>query len=369
MLLSASGVSNVVELAQVYVSACTVSNLCSRRLREHETPSIIRNGVYEPEPEQLQMNILVMGAGAVGGYFGGVLSQSGADVMFVARGSQLEAMNSRGLRIESDVSGEFTVRPPAVERLDGSWMADLVIYCVKSYQNEQAMEVMRPAVGESTSILTLQNGIGCGEELAAAFGRHKVLLGATYIDAARTSPGVVVQEGSDCRIVFGEEDGRETARAVRVRDALRQDGINPILSGDVLKALWSKLVYICALSGMTCITRASFREVMDTPGTLELSLQVMREAVEVGQANGVDLDDGLVDSTLAEFRRSRDNLTSSMYLDLLAGNPIEVQVLNGAVSRNGRRTGIATPANDFITTCLSVADRRARSRLSAKTSS
>jgi 2-dehydropantoate 2-reductase len=317
----------------------------------------------------MPMKILVMGAGAVGGYFGGVLSRSGADVTFVARGSQLEAMNSRGLRIESDVVGTFTVRPPAVERLDGSWMADLVIYCVKSYQNEEAMEAMRPAVGESTSILTLQNGIGCGEQLAEAFGSDKALLGATYIDAARTSPGVVVQEGSDCRIVLGEEDGRETARAVRVRDALRQEGIDAILSDDVLKALWTKLVYICALSGMRCITRASFAEVMDTPETLELSLQVMREAVEVGRANGVELDDGLVDATLAEFRASRDNLTSSMYLDLLAGNPLEVQVLNGAVSRIGRETGIATPANDFITTCLSVADRRARSRSGAETSS
>ena len=315
------------------------------------------------------MRILVMGAGAVGGYFGGVLARSGADVTFVARGSQLEAMKGRGLRVESDVSGSFTVHPPAVERPDGSWEADLVIYCVKSYQNEAAMETMRPGVGESTSILTLQNGIGSGEQLADAFGRDRVLLGATYIDAARTSPGVVVQEGSDCRIVFGEEDGRETPRAVKVRDALQQHGIDAILSEDVLKALWTKLVYICALSGMTCITRASFAEVMDTPETLELSLQVMREAVQVGKANGVELDDGLVDATLAEFRRSRDNLTSSMYLDLLAGNPLEVQVLNGAVSRLGRDLGISTPANDFITTCLSVADQRARSRLSAGTSS
>lgn len=308
------------------------------------------------------MKILIMGAGAVGGYYGGALARSGADVTFVARGAQLAAMKSGGLRVDSDVLGTFTVRPPAVERPDGARQADLVIYCVKSYHNEAAIELVRPAVGDSTLILTLQNGIGSGDQLADAFGRERVLLGATYIDAERKAPAVVVQTGDDVRIVFGEEDGRETARALKVRDTLQQEGIEAVLSPNVLKALWTKLVYICGLSGMTCITRAPIAEVIDNPETLALTRRVMQEAFQVGKARGIKLDDTLVDETIAEFHRSKDHMTSSMHLDLQVGNPLEVQVLNGAVSRLGRDVGVVTAANDFITTCLSVADQRARAR-------
>ena len=282
------------------------------------------------------MNILIMGAGAVGGYYGGALARGGADVTFVARGAQLEAMRKRGLRVESDALDAFTLHPQVVEMPDGSSKADLVIYCVKGYHNEAAMETLRPAVGESTSILTLQNGIGSGEQLAGAFGRDKVLLGVTYIDAARRSPAVVTQAGSDVRIIFGEEDGRETPRALRVREALRRDGVEPILSHDVLKTLWTKLVYICGLSGMTCITRAPIGEVVDNPKALEMTRRVMREAHQVGRAAGVDLDDDLVDATISEFQRSKGSITSSMHMDLQAGNPA-----GGAGAQ--RRGGAAGP--------------------------
>ena len=310
------------------------------------------------------MRILVMGSGAVGGYFGGVLARSGADVTFVARGRQLEAINSSGLRVESEASGEFTVRAPAIDRPDGTWKADLVLFCVKSYHNALAMETISPAVGDSTSILTLQNGIGGGDQLADVFGREKVLLGAAYIEAMRKAPGVVAQSGSSCRIVFGEDDGRETARAQRVRDLFQAAGVDVQLSSDVKRELWNKLIFICALSGMSCITRSSFAEVLETPETLRLTRRVLWEAAEVGKARAVGLDDGIVDSTMAQLEESKDELISSMFLDLEAGNPLEVAVLNGAVSRLGKEAGVATPVNDFISACLAVADSRARSRLS-----
>ena len=306
------------------------------------------------------MKILVMGAGAVGGYFGGMLARSGEDVTFLARGPHLEAINSHGLRVESAASGDFTVRPPGIKRSDGSWMADLVLFCVKSYHNAQAIETMRPAVGASTTILTLQNGIGSGEQLAHAFGREKVLLGAAYIEARRKAPGVIAQFGDACRVVFGEEDGRETARAVRIRDVFQRAGVEVHLSSNVLKDLWDKLVLICALSGMSCITRASIAEVLDTPETLDLTRRVMREAADVGRAQGVNLDDDIVESSMAHLQEGKQDAISSMYLDLEAGNPLEVSVLNGAVSEAGREVGVATPINDFITACLSLADNKAR---------
>ena len=314
------------------------------------------------------MKILVVGAGGIGGYYGGVLARSGEDVTFLARGPHLDAIRRQGLRVESVNSGDFTVRAPATEYPDGAWKADLALFCVKSYHNEQAMEAMKPAIGDATAILTLQNGIGSGDQLAEVFGRENVLLGAAYIDAVRKSPGVVAELGGLVRIVFGEEHGRETTRAVRIRDALQRAGIDPVLTSDVSKELWVKLVLICGLSGMTCITRARIAEVLDTPETLALTTRVVQEAVDVGRARGRDFADDMVESTIAEYQAHKHEAISSMHVDLEAGNPIEVSVLNGAIARISKEVGVATPVNDFITACLTVADNRARSRLASASS-
>ena len=306
------------------------------------------------------MKILIMGTGAIGGCYGGLLARSGQDVVFAARGDNLRVIRENGLRVESATFGDFTVQPEAVDALDGSWTADLVLLCVKGYHNEQAMSDMSPAIGDGTTILTLQNGIGSGEQLARRFGADKVLLGAAYIDAERTEPGVFAQRGSPPRIVLGEENGEISDRAQAVADALRRANIETEVSPNVLTALWSKLVYICALSGMSCITRASFSDVLETPETYAMTMQVMTEALKVGQASGVPLDDGLPDSVMAGFMEEKGGLISSMHTDLVAGNPLEVSLINGAVARIGSEVGVDTPANSFIAACLAIADNRAR---------
>ena len=310
------------------------------------------------------MKILIMGTGAIGGCYGGLLARGGEDVVFAARGDNLRAIRDVGLRVDSATFGEFVVRPKAMDRLDGSWTADLILFCVKGYHNEQAMSDMSPAVGDGTTILTLQNGIGSGEQLAQRFGADRVLLGAAYIDAERTAPGVFSQRGSPPRIVLGEESGELTGRAKSIADVLLNAAIETELSSNVLVALWSKLVYICALSGMSCITRSSFSEVLETPETYAMTMQVMTEALKVGQASGVTLDDELPDATMAGFLEEKGGLISSMHTDLVAGNPLEVLLINGAVARIGREVGVDTPANSFIAACLAIADRRARSKAS-----
>lgn len=298
------------------------------------------------------MNVLVVGTGGVGGYFGAMLHRAGEDVLLVARGEHLRAINEHGLRVKSVVPGDFTVHAKAVERPDGSWKADLALFCVKSYSNEEAIEVMRPAVGPDSSILPLQNGIGVGDQLAAAFGRDKVLLGLTYIDAARPEPGMVSVGRGSSRIVFGEWDSKRTPRAVKVLDMLTKAKLDVVLSDDVQRDLWKKLTYICCLSGMLCITRASFVEVLDTPETRDLAVRVMKEAEAVAKALGVALPPKVVEDTLAYFDQHKAEVTSSMFLDLQRGNPIEVGTINGAVSRLGKQAGVPTPVNDFIFWCL-----------------
>lgn len=306
------------------------------------------------------MKILIMGTGAIGGCYGGLLARSGEDVVFAARSANLRAIRENGLRVDSSTFGEFTVHPEAVDTLDGAWTADLVLFCVKGYHNKQAMSDMSPAVGEGTTILTLQNGIGSGEQLAQRFGEEKALLGAAYIDAERTAPGVFAQRGSPPRIVLGEENGEYTDRSQAIADVLRGAEIETELSPNVLTALWSKLVYICALSGMSCITRGSFSDVLETPQTHAMTMQVMQEALKVGQANGVPLDDDLPDAVMAGFLEEKSGLISSMHTDLMAGNPLEVSLINGAVARIGKEVGVDTPANSFIAACLAIADNKAR---------
>ena len=308
------------------------------------------------------MKILIMGSGAVGGYYGAVLDRASNNVTFVARGEHLAAIKERGLRIQSVTSGDFAIKPRAIERPDGSWRAELVLYCVKGYDNDEAISAMRPAVDDGTSILTLQNGIGSGDVLAGAFGRDKVLLGVTYVDATRKEPGVIVEEGGPCNIVFGEPGGGRTARAEAVLGVLKGAGIAVELSDNVEKALWTKLIYICALSGMMCITRASFTEVLENPETLDLTWIVMREAEAVAKAKGVEVDDDVLESTMAQFQEAKGRLMSSMYTDLQRGNRLEVAVMNCAVASLGKELGVATPVNEFITACLSVAHNRAASQ-------
>ena len=307
------------------------------------------------------MKILVMGSGAIGGYYGAVLFSSGHEVTFVARGAHLDAIKRDGLRVESVKSGDFTIRPRAVEKPDDSWKADLALFCVKGYDNPVAIKVMEPAVSPDTAIVTLQNGIGSGDELAAVFGRERVLLGATYIDAVRKGPGVVAETGGLTGIVFGERDGGQSPRAVRIRNAFVEAGIDCELSSSVATELWKKLIFICALSGMTCITNGTLAEVLDTPETNALGLQVMREAAAVAVASGVELDEDVVEDRMAALEAGKHTFRSSMKTDLDRGNPLEVGVLNGAVARLGKELGMATPVNEFITACLAVPHNRAMS--------
>ena len=306
-----------------------------------------------------------MGSGAVGGYYGALLHRGGHNVTLVARGEHLEAIRSHGLHVESVASGEFSARPAATDAPDASLNAELVLFCVKSYDNAAAIDTMRPAVGPTTSILTIQNGIGSGAELANAFGSANVLLGVTYVDAVRTAPGMVAEVGGPTNIVFGVEDGGNTPKAEEVHNALDSSGIDVQLSTSATAALWNKLILVCGLSGMMCITRASMPEILATPETLDLTWRVMREAEAVAKAMGVAPDHDILNSAMYELEQCDENSTSSMLVDLQRGNRLEVDVLNGAVARLGSEVGVETPINGFISTCLQVADRRAASRRNA----
>src|SRR6202162_1720144 len=189
------------------------------------------------------MRIVVMGSGGTGGYFGAKLARAGEDVTFVARGAHLEAIRARGLRVKSAIDGEWVVRAPAVERLAGLPPADLVLFCVKSFDTDSAGEAIKPVVGRDTAVLPVLNGVDNVEKLERVLGpKHgpgHVMGGVAQVLATIESPGVISHRFLG-RMIFGEMDGRESERGREFLTACERAGIQAEMSSTILRALWEK---------------------------------------------------------------------------------------------------------------------------------
>jgi 2-dehydropantoate 2-reductase len=297
------------------------------------------------------MRIAVMGAGSIGGYFGGMLARGGHDVTFIARGPHLKAITDAGLRIITDRE-EFTLRCDATEDPRRVGPVELVLLTVKTYHNAQAGIAMLPMVADGTVVLCLQNGIDSYQTAVQAMGGERVLPGAAYIEASLPQPGVVRQTGSVVRIVFGELDGRDSARGRRIRQTLEQSGIPAQFTTDIQQTLWSKFLFIATMAGVTCLSRETMAQLLPRPEWRRVIVGCMREIEAVGRAAGVNLDSQIVESTLWYIEGSLEQMHASMHADLLAGRPLELEALTGAVVRAGQSVGVPTPINDVIYAAL-----------------
>ena len=297
------------------------------------------------------MRIAIMGAGAVGAYYGGVLARKGADIVLIARGAHGEAMKRDGLQVESHW-GNYLVHPEVALTPSEAGVADLVLHCVKLYSNAETIPTMRPMVGENTVVLTVQNGITGGESLAAEFGWQRVLEGATYIETSIAAPGHVVQTGSSARIEFGERDGSVSDRVEKVRDALSSPGIQVETSSDIRASLWSKMVAIGALGTIVTAARASLPEVLEMDGGMETIRTVMEEIVASGKANGVKFPNGIVDMKLSDVIHEANEFQSSLQSDFNRGGKLELDDILGAAVRLGRAGGIPMPASTALVMTL-----------------
>jgi 2-dehydropantoate 2-reductase len=204
------------------------------------------------------MRVAIVGSGAVGGYFGAKLARSGEDVTFIARGAHLDAIRARGLSIQSAKLGDFTVHAPAVDDPAQVGHVDVVLFTVKAYDNRDALTILAPLVGESTAVLTLQNGVDSVDDVAAAIGAPRVLGGTTYVATALESPGVIVQTGVHRSIIFGEvygDRGRITPRVQALADAMVAADILATAVPDGRVPIWDKFVYLAPFSGFTGAAR------------------------------------------------------------------------------------------------------------------
>ena len=293
------------------------------------------------------MRIAVMGAGSVGGYLGGMLARGGHDVALIARGAHLAAIRENGLRVVRDHE-EFTVRCAATDDPAEVGQADVAFLTTKTYQNSAAVPAMAPMVGPDTIVLCLQNGIDSYLTPAAAFGAGQVMAGAVYIEAGRDGPGVARQAGDVVRVVFGETDGSLSERGRAIADAFNTNGVPAELTGDIRTGLWSKFLFIATMAGVTSMARATLAELMPRPEWREVVVGCLREIEAAGRANGVNFPSDIHQTTLAYIEDNLADLQASMHTDVMAGRPLELEALNGAVVRAGRAGGVPTSINDVI---------------------
>ena len=293
------------------------------------------------------MRIAVMGAGSIGGYFGGMLAQSGHDVTLIARGKHLETIRKDGLKILND-DGHFLVKCDATDDPTSIGVVDLVLLTVKTYQNDMAIPPLRSLIDSSTSILCLQNGMDSYQSITRLLQIQDPLPGAAYIEASVQSPGIIRQSGTVVKIVFGELNGTLSSRGTEIQKVLSDSGIDTQFTTDILKTLWTKFLFISTMAGITCLTRETLAQLVPKQDWPNIIIDCMKEIEAVGRGNNINLENDVVKTTMDYITESLENMQASMHTDLMAGRPLELDALNGAVVRAGKLADIPTPINSLI---------------------
>jgi 2-dehydropantoate 2-reductase len=305
------------------------------------------------------MRITIMGAGGVGGYFGGRLAEGGCDVGFVARGPHLAALRKHGLLVESKLGNIRLANVRASDNPADLGVPDFLLINVKLWDMSTALRAAEVAVGPETTVLSLQNGIQKEEMMAEAFGRDKVMGGVCYIASKISKPGVISHTGTMQRLIFGECDGGPSKRGETFLRLCRQGRIEAELTSNIRKAIWEKFVFLAGTSGCTTTMRATLGPICENSRTRAFLFDVMREVIAVGRASGVELDEDFAEDRLRFCDSLPAEMTSSMHNDLQQGRPLEVAWLSGAVVKLGKKLNVPTPLNRAIYDVLAFQEKGA----------
>lgn len=287
-----------------------------------------------------KLTVAVMGAGAVGCYFGGMLARAGHKVTLIARPQHVEAIRRDGLRLQTS-SFDEQVRLAASSDASAVRGADVVLFSVKSTDTESAGKAIRPDLLPGALVLCLQNGVDNADRLRTVLPQHAVAAAVVYVATEMAGPGHVRHHGRGDLVV--EPCGATSALA----KALAAAGVPTEVSGDVRGALWAKLILNCAYNAVSAITQLPYGKTVAGDGVRDVMRDVVAECMDVARAEGVQLPatviaavDRLADSMPAQL--------SSTAQDLARGNRTEIDYLNGLIVRRGEALGIATPANRVL---------------------
>jgi 2-dehydropantoate 2-reductase len=288
------------------------------------------------------MRILVIGAGAVGGYFGGRLAQAGRDVTFLVRERQADNIRKHGLRIVSP-HGDATVEPRIVLANEISEAFDLILLSVKGYGLQAAINDFAPAVGKTTMILPVLNGMRHIDLLVKRFGEEPVIGGVCLVSTEVDKDGRIVQLTGTQRLVYGELRGGLSDRMSRLDAVMQEAGFEARISQDITQEMWQKWVQLTSLGGLTCLLRGSVGEVEAVPGGTDTVDAIMREASSIATACGHPPREDFLGKVRTTLTTRGSNLTSSMYRDLLKGSHVEADQIIGDLLDRGCKFGVEAP--------------------------
>jgi 2-dehydropantoate 2-reductase len=304
------------------------------------------------------MKIAILGAGGVGGYFGGILARSGNRVGVLARGAHLEALRMHGLAVHTP-EGSFTVAVEAAGDPAELREIELAVVAVKSYSLAEIAPAARLLAERGAVILPLLNGVEAADRLiAGGVPGAQVLGGLAEISAVRVGPGIVERRSPFQRVVVGERGGGLSERAERIAAAFREAGAEARASSGITVDLWRKLAFITTLSAACGLARAPIGPVRRAPLGDLLIERALREVAAVARARGIAMPAEMESRILELVNGLPDAMKPSFLLDLESGGPTELDDLSGAVSRLGRESGVETPVHDVATAALGVGQTR-----------
>lgn len=286
--------------------------------------------------------IAVYGAGGVGGYYGARLAAAGNEVVFVARGAQLEALQRTGIEVRSILGDVRLTQVHAAGRLPPGGY-DAVLICVKAHDTASIIPDLRQNSGTASLLVSLQNGVENEGHLAASLGEDRVAGAAAFITAEVTAPGVIAHKAAG-HVVMGALVRDSQPRVAKLVDLFKAAGIEAALSEDIRGDLWTKLCWNAAFNSTTAAANAPVGSIFAADGGEELIRALMQEVVAVALAEGVRINPGAIDRYI-QVTRTMSEARTSMLVDRERGRTMEYDAINGAVVRYGRKHGIATPAN------------------------
>jgi 2-dehydropantoate 2-reductase len=278
-------------------------------------------------------------------------------VTFIARGSHLEAMRKEGLKVKS-AQGDLHIRSFFTHDPGEVGPVDAVLFCVKSYDTEDAAAQLAPMVGEKTVILSLQNGVDNPDKIAARYGKARTLAGVVYLGALVSDPGTI-RHSAGGRIVLGDVDGAASDPAKRVEQILSGAQIPCAVSAEIRKVMWTKLVWNAPFCALACLGRATVKEIIESESLRQLAAECMEEVREAARSTGIELAPSVVEETF-KFSQGLGDFKPSMLQDLEAGKPLEYEALNGIVVALLAQKGKRAPINEASYAVLKFLDHRIR---------
>jgi 2-dehydropantoate 2-reductase len=304
------------------------------------------------------MKVLVLGAGGIGGYFGGRLADIGVDVTFLVRERRYKQLVERGLRIQSIHGDIHLEKPQLIMAGEETGPFDVVLLSNKAYHLEDSVEAIAPYVGDQTVVIPLLNGIAHMELLWERFGKERVLGGLCFIETTLNADGDVVQTSQTHEAVFGEWDGGKSERVERIEQTF--SGINGSMraSANIQREAWHKYLFITTLSGITTLMNAAVGPIRETPYGPELTRQLGEEVKSVMDALEAPIRSDIIDKQMETFNNQGAAMKSSMLRDMEKGLPVEGDHLQGYLLERAENLGLSTPLLKVVYNNLKVYEQK-----------